>query len=72
MMPLIKNALRERNMSQRDLAVALGISPGRVSQIMVSEKVSAERALELQRVLGIPLHEMRADIWPKPPNGVSA
>ncbi len=49
------------------LATDLGISPQAVS---VWRRVPAERAREVERITGIPRHELRPDLWDAPiPNG---
>lgn len=44
------------------LAAALKINPGAISQW---EKVPAERVLDVERVTGIPRHELRPDLYPE-------
>lgn len=44
------------------LAAALAINPGAISQW---DRVPAERVLDVERVTGIPRHELRPDLYPE-------
>lgn len=44
------------------LAEALEINPGAISQW---ERIPAERVLEIERVTGIPRHDLRPDLYPE-------
>ena len=54
-----------RAVTQTDLAKALGVTQGAVSQ-WNQKRVPAERVLEVERITGIPRHEMRPDLYPAP------
>ena len=56
---LIKNALRDKGMSQKELATALKCSEPLISQLVGGGvKPTYQRARDLERVLGIPTHEL--------------
>ena len=44
------------------LARALGVTPGAVSQW---DRVPAERVIDVERLTGIPRHDLRPDIYPQ-------
>lgn len=46
-----------------DIARACRITPGAVSQW---SRVPAERVLDVERVTGVPRHELRPDLYPAP------
>lgn len=51
---ILRSALRDTNMSQPDLARALGITSPTVNQIIRGKmKLSPSRALDLERILGV-------------------
>lgn len=56
-----------RTVTETDLAKALGVTPGAVWQ-WSQKRVPAERVLEVERITGIPRHEMRPDLYPPPDN----
>ena len=63
----IKALLRDRGLKQRDLARALGVSEGRVSQwVAGNERIPAERAPAFAEALGLALHDVRPDIFRAP------
>ena len=55
--------IRERYGRVAELAKALGI---RRSSIYTWKKVPAERVLAVERITGIPRHELRPDVFPAP------
>lgn len=55
--------LDEKRGRRGDLAAALKITPGALSQWT---QVPATRATEVSAVTGIPLHELRPDVFPAP------
>lgn len=56
---LIRDELKERGMTQKQLAVAMDIKPSVLSETVNGKRsISVNMALALERVLGIP-----ADIW---------
>lgn len=52
---------------QSKLAVALGITPQAVHQLVVKGHVPAERVLEIERATGgrVTRHELRPDLYPE-------
>lgn len=44
-----------------ELAASLGVSPSAISQW---HRVPAERALDIERITGIPRHDLRPDLYP--------
>lgn len=58
--------IRQFGVSQ--LAKALGITHGAVSQW---RRIPAERALEIERITGIPRSELRPDLYPEPKEKVA-
>ena len=56
----LREFLMRRNRT-KEVAEALGISPAAVS---AWERVPAERAHAIADAFGIPLHEIRPDLWP--------
>lgn len=59
--PSLERALDE--VGATVIARALSITPQAVGQW---RRVPAERALEVERITGIPRHELRPDIYPAP------
>ncbi|UJW87920.1 helix-turn-helix domain-containing protein [Devosia sp. SL43] len=55
--------LDEKRGRRGDLTRALKITPGALSQW---SQVPATRATEVSAVTGIPLHELRPDVFPAP------
>jgi DNA-binding transcriptional regulator YdaS (Cro superfamily) len=48
------------------LARRIGISRNAVSQWREKDHVPVERVLEIEKITGIPRHEIRPDIYPPP------
>lgn len=53
----------------QELAKRLAVTPQALSQW---ERVPALRALEVERITGVPRHELRPDIYPAPAETVAA
>lgn len=56
----LRTLFAERGLRKR-IAVALGITHGAISQW---SRVPAERVLDVERVTGIPRHQLRPDLYP--------
>jgi DNA-binding transcriptional regulator YdaS (Cro superfamily) len=64
-LPPIDRALTEHGLGNREVATALGISTEAVRRWRVgSNGLRAEPAMEIHRKFGIPLHQLRPDLWP--------
>lgn len=61
MEPFQKYLEAERGRSGK-LAAALGIAPSAVSQW---KRVPAERVLEVEKITGVPRHDLRPDLYPE-------
>lgn len=48
------------------LAAALGVDHSAISKWKRRTRVPHERALALEKLSGIPRHELRPDLWPAP------
>jgi DNA-binding transcriptional regulator YdaS (Cro superfamily) len=53
----------ERAGGTKPLAIALGITP---EAIYVWDRVPVLRVLDVERITGVPRHELRPDIYPPP------
>ena len=60
-MEKLRRVLAETRGLTNDLAAALGITHGAVSQW---RRVPAERVLEVERITGVSRHDIRPDIYP--------
>jgi DNA-binding transcriptional regulator YdaS (Cro superfamily) len=49
--------------SQGELAKALGITQGAISQWLASDRVPLERVRDIERVTGIPAGKLRPDVF---------
>ena len=61
MLRLVSYLNGERGRKSR-LAEALGISPGAITQW---DRIPAERVIDIERITGIPRHELRPDLYPE-------
>ncbi len=61
--PIIARVFSATRTAQ-DLAKQIGVTPSALSQW---DKVPHLRVLEVERVTGIPRHELRPDLYPPPP-----
>lgn len=60
-------AYRQReSITQADLAARLGVQPPAVCK-WERGRIPAERVLDVERVTGIPRHELRPDLYPPEP-----
>ena len=51
----IKDELRDRKMTQKELAAAMGVPASRINEVIKGKRpLSAAMALQLERVIGIP------------------
>lgn len=64
----IRKVCEALDWSQKELAAALDISPQAVSKW---HRIPAERVLEVERLSGVPRHELRPDLYP-PENQAAA
>lgn len=48
------------------LARALGMSHAAICKWKRVGRIPTDRAIEINRLFAIPLHEMRPDVWPAP------
>jgi DNA-binding transcriptional regulator YdaS (Cro superfamily) len=62
----IREAIKAKGLSQRALADLAGVTEARVSQWISGVRVPAERCLAVSAATGIPLHDLRPDIYPPP------
>lgn len=67
----IKPYLRDRGLSQRDIAKAAGVGESTVSRWFAYLRdpktgypIPAEAAVKLEDAVGIPRHMLRPDLWP--------
>ena len=63
-MDTISNAISKAG-GQTGLARQLNVSPQAVQQWKSRNKIPAERVLEVERITGIPRHELRPDLYPQ-------
>jgi DNA-binding transcriptional regulator YdaS (Cro superfamily) len=60
----LKDYMSATGKKDADIAASIGVNPEVVRLWRHGRrKINAERAIELARVLGIPLHELRPDLW---------
>lgn len=58
--------------SQAKLATRLGVSQQQISYLINdATRISAEMAVRVETVLGIPRHELRPDLFPSHPESAS-
>ena len=65
MTPNIKTILRDRGLRATDIAAALDINKSCITR-WAQRGIPALRAIDVERLTGIPRGEMRPDLWPKP------
>jgi DNA-binding transcriptional regulator YdaS (Cro superfamily) len=61
------DALRKQGFRPVDLARALSVDKGTVTK-WHSGRVPAERVLDVERITGIPRHDLRPDLYPREPS----
>lgn len=61
---------RAMQIKQAELAAKLGVQPPALSK-WERGRVPAERVLDIERITGIPRHELRPDIYPEPEERVT-
>lgn len=65
----LKDYMSATGKKDADIAAALGVNPEVVRLWRHGRrKINAERAIALSKVTGIPLHELRPDLWEAPPS----
>ena len=55
---------RANKIRQADLAAQLGVQPPAVSK-WEKGRIPAERVLDIERITGIPRHDLRPDLYPE-------
>jgi len=65
---IIRRWRTSQGISQRELGERLGVQDAAVTK-WEQGRVSAEKALPLHNLTGIPLYVLRPDIYPAPPAG---
>ena len=61
----LKELFRSRGIKLVSIASALGVDKGTVTKWMQS-KIPVEHAREIERITGVPKHELRPDVWDAP------
>lgn len=61
--PDLKSLLESRSLRMVDLARAAKVDKATVTR-WAQKRVPAERVLDVERITGIPCHELRPDIYP--------
>lgn len=62
--PLLR-ALKDKKMSMADIARSLSVQKSTVTR-WFQRQIPPERAHAVERVTGIPVHELRPDLWSPP------
>lgn len=60
----LSSLLADRRLRMADLARALGVDKATVTR-WGQKRVPAERVLDVERVAGIPRHDLRPDLYPR-------
>jgi DNA-binding transcriptional regulator YdaS (Cro superfamily) len=71
MVQALRKSLQARNLRLADLARSLKVDKATVTR-WDQKRVPAERAEDVKRATGIPLHELRPDLWEAPADEVAA
>lgn len=66
----LKAVIRQRGLRLVALAAAANVHKATVTRWM-QQRIPAERVLEVERITGVPRHELRPDLYP-PPAGEAA
>jgi DNA-binding transcriptional regulator YdaS (Cro superfamily) len=61
----LRRLLEERGLSLSDLARRLGVNKSSIT-LWGLRRIPAERVLEIEKLTGIPRHDLRPDIYPAP------
>lgn len=61
----LSKLLRDRGLSQSSVAARLGVDKATVSRWLAG-KVPPERAIEMERLVGVERHLLRPDLWSAP------
>lgn len=63
--PTVAETLALKGLKLSDVARAIGVNKSALTR-WKQRRVPAERVLDVERVTGIPRHELRPDLYPEP------
>lgn len=63
-MRTLKQIVKEAG-GQSEIARQLGLRQQSISEWVERNRVPAERVIEVERITGVPRHELRPDIYPR-------
>ena len=64
-MSFLLQKLLQSGLTRREIAEQIGVDKSTVTR-WCQFRVPAERVLEVERITGVPRHELRPDIYPAP------